>query len=135
MKTIAIRLLDGQDLLAEIATIATRNSIKAGVVLSAVGSLRQSAIRVPVLDGQLKLIHPENVEIDSLQGTVSKDGLHLHVTVSDVEGRAWGGHLKEGCIVRTTCELVVGIIDGKSFRREMDEDTGFKELVIDQEVE
>lgn len=41
-----------------------------------------------------------------------------------------GGHLKEGCIVRTTCELVICILEETIFERQPDDITGFDELVI-----
>ena len=130
MKTIATRLVDGQDLMVEIQKIAHEHDIKAGVILSAVGSLWKSTIRVPIIDGDVKYIHPENLEIDNLHGTVSVNGCHLHISVSDTEGKVSGGHLKEGCVIRTTCELVIGILEATTFSREADSDTGFDELVV-----
>lgn len=130
MKTVAIRLRDGQDLLKEIQSLASEHNIKAGVILSAVGSLKESRIRVPVINGKVTYITPNNLEIDNLHGTVSMSGIHLHISVSDIEGKVYGGHLKEGCTIRTTCELVIGLLDGMVFNREPDEETGFDELVI-----
>jgi len=130
MKTIVARLHDGQDLLEEIQRIVAEHDVRAGVILSAVGSLKTSKIRVPVIDGQVKYITPANLEIDNLHGTVSVNGCHLHISVSDVDGTVSGGHLKEGCIIRTTCELVMGVLDNTSFSREPDEQTGFDELVV-----
>ena len=130
MKTISTRLRDGQDLLQEIQNIAKEHAIQAGVILSAVGSLKESRIRVPVIDGEVKYITPSNLEIDTLQGTVSLNGLHMHISVSDVDGRVFGGHVKEGCTIRTTCELVIGILEDTSFSREPDTETGFDELVV-----
>jgi predicted DNA-binding protein with PD1-like motif len=133
MRTIAIRLTDGQDLFKEIQGQVTEHAISAGVILSAVGSLKESKIRVPVIDGEVKYIIPTNLEIDNLHGTVSINGCHLHISVSDIEGEVMGGHLKEGCIIRTTCELVIGILDDITFNRESDPQTGFDELVISKE--
>ena len=130
MKTISVRLHDGQDLLQEIQSMVAKHSVKAGVVLSAVGSLKTSKIRMPIIDGEVKYLFPSNLEIDSLQGTVSENGSHLHISVSDIEGNVVGGHIKEGCIIRTTCELVIGILDGTNFSREPDDQTGFNELVV-----
>ena len=132
MKTIAIRLVDGQDLMTEIVKLANEKDIKAGVILSAVGSLKESNIRVPVIDGKVKYINPTNLEIDNLHGTVSKNGVHLHISASNTDGLVMGGHLKEGNIIRTTCELVIGILNGMEFKRERDESTGFDELMIEQ---
>jgi len=130
MKTVSTRLHDGQDLLLEIQKIVAENNIQAGVILSAVGSLRESNIRVPVINGEVRYINPSNLEIDNLQGTVSINGVHLHISVSDIKGTVFGGHLKEGCIIRTTCELVIGILEDTIFEREADDQTGFDELVV-----
>jgi predicted DNA-binding protein with PD1-like motif len=130
MKTIATRLHDDQDLLTEIQRFVAEHNVQAGIILSAVGSLKTSKIRVPVIAGQVKYITPTNLEIDNLHGTVSVNGCHLHISVSDVEGTVSGGHLKDGCIIRTTCELVIGILEGTSFSREPDHQTGYDELVI-----
>jgi predicted DNA-binding protein with PD1-like motif len=134
MKTTAKRLTDGQDLMQEIKQLLDEHGVQAGVILSAVGSLKQPTIRVPVINDEVKYIHPENLEIDSLHGTVSKNGCHLHISVSDLDGKVWGGHLKEGCIIRTTCELVIGVLEDKTFTREMDDATGFEELHIAEET-
>jgi uncharacterized protein len=130
MKTFATRLHDGQDLLLEIQKLVAANDIVAGVILSAVGSLKTSKIRVPVIDGRIEYISPSNLEIDSLHGTVSLHGCHLHISVSDINGQVLGGHLKEGCIIRTTCELVIGSLENTKFSREPDAQTGFNELVV-----
>lgn len=134
MKTVGIRLHDGQDLLEEIEHLVLENRIMAGIILSAVGSLKTSKIRVPVIDGEIKYISPTNLEIDNLHGTVSINGCHLHISVSDIEDTVKGGHLKEGCVIRTTCELVVGILDDTTFTREPDDQTGFDELVISSSI-
>ncbi len=118
--------------MAEIVNLVNTYDVKAGVILSAVGSLKEAKVRVPVIDGEVKYMSLQNLEIDSLHGTVSKNGAHLHITVSDVEGKVTGGHMKEGCIVRTTCELVIGILDDVVFERRPDALTGFDELVISQ---
>src|SRR3990172_9413228 len=125
MKTVAVRLKPDADLVKEIKRICDENDIEAGVILSGVGGLSKAKIRVPVIDGKTKYIEPENLEIVSLDGTVSKNGIHIHVSGSDVEGKVWGGHLKEGSIVRMTCELVIGILDNTKFTREPDETTGY----------
>jgi uncharacterized protein len=46
----------------------------------------------------------EHLEIVSCQGTVSIHDPHIHISVSDINGHVWGGHLKDGCIVNSTVE-------------------------------
>ena len=72
----------------------------------------------------------ERLEIVSLVGTIANGGeKHLHMSVSDREGRVWGGHVVAGRIF-TTLELVLGTIQGVTFKRELDGETGYKELVV-----
>ena len=41
-----------------------------------------------------------------------------------------GGHVLEGCIIYKTAEIVIGINEEFSFTRELDKETGFRELKI-----
>jgi predicted DNA-binding protein with PD1-like motif len=50
--------------------------------------------------------------------------------VADADGRVTGGHLLDGCMVRTTAEIVLGLVDGLAFAREVDPSTGWRELSI-----
>ena len=74
-------------------------------------------------------IHGE-LEILSLCGTLSPDGSHLHIAVADRNGAVIGGHLCAGSLVRTTAELVIGLLPHWQFRRELDPATGYTELRI-----
>ena len=35
----------------------------------------------------------ERFEVLSLVGTLSQDGVHLHISLGDADGKVWGGHL------------------------------------------
>ncbi len=129
MRLYARRLTKGMDLKKEIEKIASSEDIEAGVVLSSVGCVSRGRFRVA--DGKSIKEMDEDLEILSLNGTLSKNGVHLHISYGDIEGRAWGGHLAEGNIINTTCELVIGILSEKKFTREPDESTGYDELVIE----
>lgn len=59
-------------------------------------------------------------------------GTHLHMSFSDSEGIVHGGHLKEGTVVHPTAEIVIGVDGNIEMKREMDEATGFTELVVDR---
>ncbi|MBK8585143.1 MAG: hypothetical protein IPN88_06820 [Bacteroidetes bacterium] len=54
------------------------------------------------------------------------------MTVADENGKATGGHLKEGSIVRTTAELVIGADDSVKYLREKDEASGYMELKVEK---
>ena len=50
--------------------------------------------------------------------------------MADSSGAVIGGHLCPGSLVRTTAELVVGLLPEWRFCRELDSATGFAELQI-----
>ena len=122
------RLLPGQDLKAEIERIVREEGITAGCILSIVGSLSQTTLRLA--DGITIKVWEEKFEIVSGTGTLSTDGCHIHVAVADQEGKVIGGHLKEGCIINTTAEIVLLTFGDVRYFREDDSQTGFKELVV-----
>jgi len=74
-------------------------------------------------------IHGE-LEILSLSGTLSPDGAHLHIAIAGSSGAVIGGHLCAGSLVRTTAELVIGLLPQWQFRRVLDPATGYAELRI-----
>jgi uncharacterized protein len=124
----AARLVPGQDLRRELERLTSVHTIRAGFVLSAVGSLTTVALRLA--NQKHEHVLQGHFEIVSLTGTLGPDGLHLHIAVSDEKGVTTGGHLLEGCIVLTTVELVIGEAVGLIFHRETDPRTTFKELSI-----
>ena len=129
MKQITKRLKDGEDLRQAIQNLAAENNIKAGVILSMVGSLKKAHLRMA--GAKTSKQWEEEFEIVSGTGTLSAEDLHIHITISDVNATVYGGHLKEGCIVRTTCELVVLAFDDVTYKRAPDENTGYDELAIE----
>lgn len=124
----AFRLKPGEDLKKELFDWAVRNKIKAAIVLGAVGSLKPAKLRYAGRKKASVLRGP--LEICALSGTISPDGLHLHLVVSDKNGRTFGGHVLEGSLINTTAELVLGELPEFSFARRTDPATGFKELAI-----
>ena len=121
------RLTKGSDLKKEIESYAMNNKVS-GIVLCAVGCLNKLTIRLA--DGKSILEKEGMFEIVSITGTLSEDGVHIHISVSDENGNTIGGHLKDGCIVNITAEIVLNIFDNIKFKREYDEKTGYDELVI-----
>lgn len=129
---LAFRLKPGQDLKSGIEEIIKENNIQSGFVATCVGSLHEVTMRmagaqpdkqdIRTLDGHFEIV--------SLVGTVSVSGTHLHVSVSDENGDVIGGHLKEGSIVTTTAEVVIGYDETLKFDRVIDQETGFEELSI-----
>lgn len=130
MKHLTFRLKSGQFLKEEIE--ARTEDIEAGVLLSIVGALENANLRMAgaIPDQQDVRNFDGPFEIVSGTGTISKDGCHLHISVSDREGKIIGGHLKDSCRVGVTVEVVIGILEGISYKRVLDKSTGFKELDV-----
>jgi predicted DNA-binding protein with PD1-like motif len=124
MKVVPLRLHPGDDLRLALEAWMGAQQEQAGCVLSAVGSLSLAQLRLAGAT-QATAIHGE-LEILSL----SLDGAHLHIAVSDSKGAVIGGHLCAGSLVRTTAELVIGLLPESQFRRELDPATGHAELRI-----
>ena len=72
----------------------------------------------------------ERYEIVSLVGTLSDGRGHLHVSLSDAEGKVVGGHVLGDMVVFTTAEIVIGECEQVTFKRELDPRTGFGELTV-----
>jgi predicted DNA-binding protein with PD1-like motif len=130
MKQITVRLQPNQDLRKEIEKIVAENHIRAGVILAAVGGLQRVVLRTSKLDsGEHPVKELEGpFEIVSCMGTLSPDGCHVHLCVSDRDGACYGGHLKAGSSVFVTVELVIGVFEGVEYRRIFDQETGYPEL-------
>ncbi len=121
------RLKKGMDLKGEIEKYAIHNKIS-GVILCCVGCLSKLTIRLA--DGKSILEKEGQFEIVSITGTLSEDGVHIHISVSDEEGNTIGGHLKNGCIVNTTAEVCLLSISDVKYKREFDPETAYEELVV-----
>ena len=123
-----IRLRRGEDLMESIKALCKRKNIRAGVVLSGVGCISRGRIR-DASGVNIRQIS-EHCEIVSLNGTVSARRCHIHIALSKENLSTIGGHLCTGCIVNTTCELVIGELPGIAYDVEADPETGYDELIF-----
>ena len=132
LKCHSIRLRRGDDLMLSIKELCREKNIAAGVVLSAVGCISQGRVR----DASGVTIREisDHCEIVSLNGTVSKARCHLHIALSREDLSTIGGHLCPGCIINTTCELVIAELPGVRFDVEQDAETGYDELIFKEET-
>jgi predicted DNA-binding protein with PD1-like motif len=128
MKVMPLRLSPGDDLRRSLEVWMAEQQAQAGCVISGIGSLSVAQLR---LAGQQKSTTiTGDLEILSLNGTLSPDGAHLHIAVADSTGSVIGGHLCTGSLVRTTAELVLALLPKWEFRRVLDPATGYAELQI-----
>ncbi len=124
----AFRLLPGQDLKQEIQRFVTDRHIRAGWVNTCVGSLQTFAIRFA--NQSVPASSSGYFEILGLSGTLSLHGSHLHIMISDGDGKTMGGHLVDGCVIYTTAEIVISASDDFEFTRVKDRSTEWNELHI-----
>ncbi|MFM7648302.1 MAG: PPC domain-containing DNA-binding protein [Cyanobium sp.] len=133
MKVVPLRLQPGADLRRALEAWMGEQEEQAGCLISAVGSLSVAQLRLAgateptVINGKLEIL--------SLSGTLSPDGVHLHIAIADSSGAVIGGHLCAGSLVRTTVELVIGLLPDWRFGRELDPATGYAELRIKAQPE
>lgn len=130
MLTLPLRLHPGDDVRAAVVAALLASGHQAGFVLQGIGSLKVAQLRYAGQESTTEL--RGDLEILTLGGSISADGAHLHMSVSDARGKVFGGHVGPGCIVRTTAELLLALLPGQRFTRQLDLRTGFPELKIDQ---
>lgn len=128
MQLYVIRLRPGQDVGQELSRFVAENGLQAGFILTCVGSLRQAALRLA--NQPDTTLYEDKFEIVSLVGTLDAEGYHLHISLSDGQGRTIGGHLMPGCLVYTTAEIVIGEVDHLVFTRPFDPESGYPELAV-----
>ena len=133
MKVVPVRLQPGADLRQALEAWMGEQQEQAGCVISAVGSMSVAQLRLAGAT-QATAIHGE-LEILSLSGTLSPDGAHLHLAMADSSGAVIGGHLCAGSLVRTTAELVIGLLPEWQFSRKLDLASGYAELQIKAQPE
>ncbi|MHC4640966.1 MAG: PPC domain-containing DNA-binding protein [Planctomycetota bacterium] len=122
------KLKHGSDLLEELTSVCVHDDIHLGRV-EAIGAVTKA--RLCFYNQQERKYDffeiKENLEITALLGNISmRDGkpmVHAHITLSDAQGRAYGGHLALGTVV-FACEFSIDVYQGPRLLRAYDEETG-----------
>jgi predicted DNA-binding protein with PD1-like motif len=94
MQYYTFRLKPEQDLFESIEAFVHEKRIEAGCVLSGVGSLTHVTLRLANRDFYSE--YDGHFEIVSIAGTLSIHGSHLHISISDGDGKTIGGHFDSG---------------------------------------
>ncbi len=123
-----LRLSPGDDLRKSLTQFCIDNKITAGSIVSGVGSLKTIKLRKADSNAFYESNQPH--EVLTISGLLSNDGVHLHLSIADKEARVYGGHLSDGNLIFTTAEIVIASFPNVEFARELDAQTGFKELLI-----
>ena len=113
MQSLPLKLAPGSDLRLSLEELAMRDGIS-GFVLGVVGNLTKASFQCPgqaeptVLEGDLEVI--------TLNGTLSPEGVHLHLSLSDGACQVWGGHLEPGTIVQKGVDVLIGVLEQREGR-------------------
>lgn len=108
MRALPYHLSAGSDLLDCLQRLAQHQGGQ-GFVLGVVGNLSQAAFLCPgqpeptVVRGELEII--------TLQGTLTAEGVHLHLSCSDSACQVWGGHLEPRTLVLKGVDLLIGCLE------------------------
>lgn len=128
---LAIRADRGQEILSSIQEICEKENVQVGIV-SGIGAVSKCIMGVYDVEEQkyYKNEMDGSFEITNLTGNVTrKDGevyLHLHITLGDEDGKAFGGHLNEAWISATS-EIFIINVEG-TLERKVDEQIGLNVL-------
>ena len=127
MRSLPLKLAPGSDLRLTLEELARRDGIS-GFVLGVVGNLTQASFQCPgqanptVLEGDLEVI--------TLNGTFSPEGVHLHLSLSDGACQVWGGHLEPGTIVQKGVDLLIGVLEQRDGSPEQQSSTPRLEIAV-----
>ena len=124
------RLLPGTDLKHALQAVVSSHELVAAALVTCVGSLKVAHLRLA--GAQTTQTFEGPFEIVSLVGTLSPDGVHLHLSISDKQGKVLGGHLLDGNVIHTTAEIALAIYEDIVFTRPDDPDTGYGELKVQE---
>lgn len=136
-RVVVARLLPGTDLVATLRAICMEHSIRAGVVLGALGTLQRvrllTVARVPthksgvgyseplVLDGPIEFINGQGIISELEDGTIF---VHFHGTVTDTAMNIYAGHFDPiGNPVLSTMDVTIIETIGVQVNRELDPET------------
>lgn len=127
-RTIMGRLPYGSDLLQDTTVLVQKENIKLGRI-SGLGATTHAVVSFysQTTHTYDPLVFPGPMEILNIHGNVSmRDGkpfVHIHLILSDAEGKVFGGHLLPGTKL-FACELFIDELEGDELVRENDERTG-----------
>lgn len=131
MRLHTFRLAPGQELRSTVEDFCRDKNIQSAVIVTCVASIVDPKLRMAGAEPDNQDIRDFNgdFEVVSLVGTIVGGDAHLHISCSDKQGKVIGGHLKSAK-VRFTAEVSIGEDEHATYTRQLDNETGFEELVV-----
>lgn len=118
----------GTDLIDELQTFVRQEGITLAWI-SAVGAVTRANLRYynQVEKSWLDIDVEKNLEVINMTGNISllngEPIVHVHITLSDEEGRCYGGHVGPNTVV-FNMEILLTTLTGPPVTRKLDTDTG-----------
>jgi len=110
----------GQDLLQTLESFCHHNQIKCAII-NGIGAVEKATVGIYDQKAKkyVKINIDKEMEILSLSGNVSlfedRPMIHVHITLSGIDGKAWGGHLMAGTKV-FSCEIFLQEFSGANLK-------------------
>lgn len=129
-RVIVVGLGPGDDVLDCINKAIRQHNIRQGAVVVGLGALSKAAWhRVPVFpdwetssEVRTEMVTIEApMELGGLQGVIAEGIPHVHMSVTDDQGRSHTGHLEPGTVIKYVGELVILEFEGEPYGRRENE--------------
>lgn len=132
--TILVKLSEGADLFPSLEAVAQKHNLESGAVLWGIGMVQDFEIGFFGPKGYEKAAFQERHELIALHGSIAMGAdpkLHLHVAVGRPDHTVIGGHLFRAKTAVVN-EIQVARFDAIHFNRRFNENTGLRELILDE---
>jgi len=130
---IAIRLDQGEDVLASIEAAAKEKDIHTGIIVSGIGTLDRARLHYithtgyPPKDEFVEYEGP--IELLSMDGIIAEYLPHIHTCIS-IKDRTYMGHLEPGCRVLYLAEIAIARVADMRLRRRPHPETKVNRLQL-----
>ncbi len=118
-----IKLNAGEDIKGSLIEFAKKQKVKFGI-FQGIGAISKSILSFynPVAERYEPRTIDRFAEIVTLMGTIARGVdrevlIHAHMTISDKDHKAFGGHVEMGCIIGVTCEIYLKKFNKKILRK------------------
>lgn len=131
-----LRLERGEELIAALENFAINSSVDGGF-FHGLGGAESAEIGLYTISGDKKYHFKKfsgDLEVVSLNGNIARDEsgnvmVHCHATISGMDLKAYGGHVKN-LVVGGTLELLIDLRPG-AITRKLDDNIGLKLMNLD----
>lgn len=129
---IVLKLSDGEDLVESLKKCVTDKGIKAAMVLSGIGMLREFELGYFDGKGYRNQFYADPWELVGLHGSITTEGgiiVHIHAAVAGKDHRLVGGHVQKAK-VNVVNEIILLRLDSLKLARKPDPASGLNLLSV-----